>query len=102
MVPLQAQVGALLREGAGVEHAKTRHACQNILKLDAALCTFVAVEGVEPTNNAAERALRQAVLWRRCGFGTQSAAGSGFMERLLVQLRRSVTDVTARHPRPVV
>jgi hypothetical protein len=47
------------------------------------LWTFVEVEGVEPTNNAAEQALRQAVIWRKLSFGTQSAAGSRFVERLL-------------------
>jgi uncharacterized protein (DUF3084 family) len=48
-----------------------------------ALWTFVRVRGVEPTNNAAERALRRAVLWRRKSFGTQSKAGSRFVERIL-------------------
>jgi transposase len=38
---------------------------------------------VEPTNNAAERAVRPAVLWRTGCFGTQSEAGSRFVERLL-------------------
>jgi transposase len=96
MAPLQAQVGALLQEGATLEHAKTRRACQNILKLEDALWTFVAVEGVEPTNNAAERALRRAVLWRRRSFGTQSAAGSQFAARLLTvvtTLRQQQRDV---------
>ncbi len=51
--------------------------------LTSALWTFVRVRGVEPTNNAAERALRRAVLWRRKSFGTQSAAGSCFVERIL-------------------
>jgi transposase len=41
------------------------------------------VEGVEPTNNAAERALRPAVLWRKGSFGSNSEAGSRFAERLL-------------------
>ena len=45
--------------------------------------SFVRVEGVEPTNNAAERALRRALLWRRKSFGTQSAEGSRFVGRLL-------------------
>lgn len=44
---------------------------------------FVTVEGVEPTNNAAERAIRPAVLWRRTSFGTQSEAGSTFVARML-------------------
>src|SRR5262249_11025012 len=48
-----------------------------------ALWTFVRVEGIEPTNNAAERALRPAVLWRKGCFGAQSAAGNTFVERIL-------------------
>ncbi len=44
---------------------------------------FVTVAGVEPANNAAERAIRPAVLWRRTSFGTQSAAGSTFVARML-------------------
>jgi transposase len=47
------------------------------------LWTFAQVDGVEPTNNAAERALRPGVLWRKGCFGTQSEAGSRFVERLL-------------------
>jgi transposase len=45
--------------------------------------TFLRVEGVAPTNNAAERALRPAVLWRKGCFGTQSEEGSRFVERML-------------------
>lgn len=48
-----------------------------------ALWTFVTVEGVEPTNNEAERTLRPAVLWRKCSFGTRSDAGSLFVSRML-------------------
>lgn len=48
-----------------------------------ALWTFVRVDGVEPTNNAAERALRPAVLWRKGCFGAQSAEGNTFVERIL-------------------
>jgi transposase len=48
-----------------------------------ALWTFARVDGVEPTNNSAERALRPAVLWRKGSFGAESAAGSQFAERLL-------------------
>lgn len=47
------------------------------------LWSFVEVEGIEPTNNAAEQALRHAVIWRKLSFGTQSASGSRFVERLL-------------------
>ena len=49
----------------------------------AALWTFARVEGVEPTNNAAERAVRKAVLWRKTSFGSASRWGSRFAERML-------------------
>jgi len=51
--------------------------------IEPALYTFATVEGVEPTNNAAERALRHAVCWRKTSYGTDSAAGSRFVERVL-------------------
>ncbi len=41
------------------------------------------MKGIEPTNNTAERALRPAVIYRKLSFGTQSASGSRFIERLL-------------------
>ena len=44
---------------------------------------FVTTEGVEPTNNAAERAIRPAVIWRRTSFGSQTQAGSAFVARML-------------------
>ena len=94
--PIQTRVGQLLREGAGLTHDKTRRTCQNLLKVEAALWTFVYVEGVEPTNNGAERPLRRAVVWRRRSFGTQSEAGSRFVERVLTTvttLRQQERDV---------
>lgn len=101
MQPVQRRVGRLLRVGAAVPHAETRGTCRKLLALEAALWTFVRVAGVEPTNNAAERPLRRAVLWRRRSFGTQSAAGSRFVERVLTavttlrQQRRDVLDYLA-------
>ena len=47
------------------------------------LWTFLDHEGVEPTNNGSERALRHAVIWRKLSFGTQSASGSRFVETML-------------------
>jgi len=94
--PLQAHVGALLHDGAAVEQARTRRACQNIRTLEPALWAFVTRDGVDPTNNAAERALRRAVVWRRRSFGTQSGEGSRFVERLLTvvtTLRQQDRDV---------
>jgi len=62
---------------------KTSGMCRDILKWREALWTFVQVEGVEPTNNTAERAIRPGVLWRKGSFGTQSAEGSRFVESML-------------------
>src|SRR5262245_6283107 len=98
MLPLMARVRTLLQEGVAGADMKTRGACRNLLKREAALWTFVWEPGVEPTNNGAERPLRRAVLWRRRSFGTQSAAGSQFVERILTavttlrQQRRDVLD----------
>jgi transposase len=63
--------------------AKTVRTCRRLLKVEPALWTFVATVGVEPTNNAAERALRPAVIWRKTSFGAQSQGGSQFVARLL-------------------
>jgi hypothetical protein len=96
MQPIQTCVGDLLREGAALACDKTRHTCENLLKLEVALWTFVRVVGVEPTNNSAERGLRRAVLWRRRSFGTQSEDGSRFVERVLTAvttLRQQNRDV---------
>jgi transposase len=57
--------------------------CRQILKVEAALWTFVDTEGIEPTNNNGERKIRPAVLWRKGSFGTQGDRGSRFVERIL-------------------
>ena len=98
MMPVEQRVKELLAEGRDCRSSKTRGTCRQIRAVEAALWTFVRVSGVEPTNNAAERALRRAVLWRRKSFGTQSAAGSRFVERLLTvvtTLRQQGRDVMA-------
>ena len=65
--------------------------CRQLLKAESALWLFLTVEGLEPTNNDTERAIRPAVLWRRVSFGSQSQAGSVFVARMLtvVTSRRS-------------
>jgi transposase len=62
---------------------RVRGFCTDLWEHRARLWVFADVEGVEPTNNAAERALRHAVIWRKLSFGTQSASGSRFVERML-------------------
>ena len=46
------------------------------------LWVFVSINGVEPTNNMAERDLRKLVLWRKKSYGTRSARGQRFVERI--------------------
>lgn len=98
MGPLRRRVEALLWLESRGRHAPTAATCRALLALAPALWTFVRVPGVEPTNNAAERALRPAVLWRKGSFGSHSPAGSRFAERMLTvaatlkQQRRNVVD----------
>ena len=80
---VRAEVRTLLGRGAGCGCATTAGVCRELLAVEPALYTFAAVEGVEPTNNAAERALRHAVCWRKTSYGTDSAGGSRFVERVL-------------------
>jgi transposase len=81
--PVQDALWDCLRRGKAVRWNKARKLATTLWQQWDGLWTFAQVAGVEPTNNAAERALRPAVLWRKGCFGTQSAAGSRFAERLL-------------------
>jgi transposase len=83
MEPVQSELRRLLEEGQTLPLSKAQTFCQNVLALWPALWQFLAVEGVEPTNNAAERALRHAVLWRKMCLGSQSDSGVQFVERIL-------------------
>jgi len=83
MRPLMREVGRLLREAVVRLPKREAGTCRELLKLEDAMWTFVYVEGVEPTNNRAERALRPAVVWRKGSFGTDSVKGSRFVERIL-------------------
>jgi transposase len=83
LIPLQARLGRLLRRGQESPDRQAAGLCRELTKWWAALWTFARVEGVEPTNNGAEWALRPAVLWRKGSFGADSEAGSRFAERLL-------------------
>lgn len=80
---VRTEVGALLRRGAAGGCAATAGVCRELVAVEPALYTFASVEGVEPTNNTAERALRHAVCWRKTSYGTDSAGGSRFVERVL-------------------
>ncbi len=104
MSPLRREVQRLLEVGSQGGGPTTAGTCREILKRREALWTFVQVEGVEPTNNTAERSIRPGVQWRKGSFGTQSEDGSRFVERMMTvvatlkQQQRNVLDyLTAAH-----
>ena len=82
MPKLKKRVESLLRAGAFFD-SKLSGKCRDILKHKKYLWTFVEDQNVEPTNNFAERIVRQAVLWRKISFGTQSERGARYVERIL-------------------
>jgi len=91
-----------LEAGTRCACPQTAATCQELLKVEPALWTFVRVPGLDPTNNAAERALRHPVQWRKTSYGTDSLAGSHFVENLLTvvatcrQQDRNVLDYLTR------
>ncbi len=104
MSPLRREVEQLLEAGSRCGVSNTEGTCHEILKRREALWTFVQVEGVEPTNNAAERAIRPGVQRRKISFGTQSEEGSRFVESMMTvvatlkpQKRNVLEYLTAAH-----
>jgi transposase len=99
----QAFVAALQRvvelgceRGEQTPWAKTVRTCDQLLQRSDGLWTFLEVQGVEPTNNAAERALRQSVIERKISHGVQSANGAICRSRLLTvttTLRQQGRDI---------
>jgi transposase len=81
--PIRWGVRQALSRGAACASEKTAATCRMLLEGEEHLWAFLRVQGIEPTNNAAERALRHAVLWRKSSGGTASAWGSRFVERVL-------------------
>ena len=83
MGPVRRNVERLLLRGTACGHADTRGTCRELHEHRSWLWTFLRHASVEPTNNAGERSLRHAVIWRKLSFGTQSANGSRFVESML-------------------
>lgn len=81
--PIRQKVDSLLLRGRYSGNSSVTGMCEELYKHRQWLWTFTEVEGVEPTNNSAERALRPAVIYRKLSFGTQSASGSRYLERIL-------------------
>jgi transposase len=83
MRPVRREVERRLEAGHTCGVPKTEGVCREILTRRQALWTFVRHDGVEPTNNAAARAIRPGVLWRKGSFGTHSPEGSRFVDVMM-------------------
>jgi transposase len=83
MAPLRMQMQKLWERGTTLPSWMVCGFCRDVRTLEPALWTFVMVDGVEPTNNAAERVLRPTVLWRKGCFGADSATGNSFVAKIL-------------------
>ena len=93
---LQRVVELSYQQGERTPWSKTVRTCQQLLQVADGLWTFLKVEGIEPTNNAAERALRQSVIQRKISHGVQSRDGGICRSRLLTvitSLRQQGRDV---------
>jgi transposase len=82
--PLREQIRTLLERCAAGRHQRTANFAAGLLEEYEALWTFADVADlqIDPTNNAAERAVRHAVLMRKLQGGTQSQRGSRWIERI--------------------
>ncbi|MEN8377090.1 MAG: IS66 family transposase, partial [Gemmatimonadota bacterium] len=83
MIPVRAGIEDVLERAVAANIKRLSGSCKNLLEHRLALWTFVDHDGVEPTNNHAERELRAFVLWRKRSFGSQSERGNLFAERLM-------------------
>jgi transposase len=82
LAPVRQRVESLLLRGAFSGRPRLTGMCQELYEHRPWLWTFLD-HAIEPTNNASERALRHAVIWRKLSFGTQSAGGSRLVETML-------------------
>jgi transposase len=80
--PIRQYVGELLEQGSYTDPTlRIVRFCKNLLENFNALWTFLEIDGVEPTNNHAERSLRPLVIWRKKYFFTRSDYGTEYVAR---------------------
>ena len=82
-IPIQKRIFALAERHLDSPHREIRNLATALFEHNERLFTFLDQEGVEPTNNSAERALRTGVQWRKICFGNRSANGELATARLL-------------------
>jgi len=84
---LRERMKDLLIRGYHCDVTKAKHFCRNLLKVFTGLWTFTKIDGIEPTNNHAERMLRHAVIWRKKCFGSHSPAGCTYVGHMLTAIQ---------------
>ncbi len=89
-VPVRARMNKCLQQYVQSSDYDVRKAAKSLLNHWDGLFTFIEYEGVEPTNNSAERAVRPAVQWRKICFGNQSDEGELLTARLLTAERTCI------------
>ena len=82
-IPIQKRIFALAERNLDSPHREVRNLAMALFEHNDRLFTFLENDGVEPTNNSAERALRTGVQWRKICFGNRSASGELATSRLL-------------------
>jgi len=98
VAPVRVDFERTLRRAIEADIKGLSGSCADIWEHRKALWTFIEVDGVEPTNNHAERELRRFVLWRKRSFGSQSVRGNVFAERIMTiahTARKQGRDVLA-------
>ncbi len=83
MRPIRREIERRLEAGPTCGVPTTAGPCRDLLKRRQALGTCVRQAGVDPTNQAAERAIRPGVLGRKGSFGTHSPEGCRFVEAMM-------------------
>jgi hypothetical protein len=82
-IPIQKRIFELAERNLDRPHREVRNLATALYEHNERLFTFLEHEGVEPTNNSVERALRTGVQWRKICFGNRSANGELATSRLL-------------------
>jgi len=82
-IPIQKRIVELAERHLDSQHREVCNLATALFQYNDRLFAFLEEEGVEPTNNSAERALRTGVQWRKICFGNRSAAGELATARLL-------------------
>ena len=82
-IPIQQRIFALAERNLNSRHREVGNLAGALFDHAERLFGFLEYDGVEPTNNSAERALRTGVQWRKICFGNRSANGELATARLL-------------------